>query len=274
MLRKIYYSVSPSLRFLLRKTYYFPIDLYEGITGKREKNTPKRGEIFIGSGDFVEQGKAQLHLLKTHIDLKPSDKVLDIGSGIGRTAYALTKYLDQSAQYEGFDAVKKGIDWSNRNIKTQFPNFNFTFAPLRNNLYNKSAGNAATFQFPYEENRFDKAFLFSVFTHMKIEDIQNYLNEINRVLVPGGECLATFFTYNKTDVLENFPGFKFPFKREGYRLLDDKLEEANIAIEMETLEEMIAESGLKFERKIGGYWSDLTKDKTDINFQDIIILKK
>lgn len=274
MLRKIYYSVSPNLRFLLRKTYYFPIDFYEGITGKRGKNTPKKGDIFIGSGDFVKQGKAQIHLLKTYIDLKPSDNVLDIGCGIGRTAVPLTEILDKTSFYEGFDAVKKGIDWCNENIKSKFPNFNFSFTPLRNTLYNKSEANAATFKFPYEENNFDKAFLFSVFTHMKLDDIQNYLNEIHRVLKPDGACLATFFTYTKNDQLENFPGFKFPFKRDGYRLLDENVEEANIAIDMDILEGMITNSGLKMERKIDGYWKDLTKDKKDINFQDIIILKK
>ena len=274
MLRKIYYSVSPNLRFLMRKTYYFPIDLYEGITGKRGKNTPKKGDIFIGSGDFVKQGKAQVHLLKTYIDLQPNDKILDIGCGIGRTAVPLTEFLYKSSVYEGFDAVKKGIDWCNENITSKYPNFKFTFTPLRNNLYNKSDAKAATFKFPYEDNNFDKAFLFSVFTHMKIEDIQNYLNEINRVLKPEGKCLATFFTYTQSDQLENFPGFKFPFKREGYRLLNENVEEANIAIDMENLELMIAKSGLKLERKIDGFWKDLTKDRTDINFQDILILKK
>lgn len=274
MLRKIYYLAPPNLRFLLRKVYYFPLDYYEGVTGKRNKNVPKKGDIFIGSGDFITQGEHQVDLLKKHIDLQPSHKVLDIGCGIGRTAYTLTKTLDQSGSYDGFDAVKKGIDWCNKNIKPKFSNFNFIYTPLRNSLYNKSSINPETFQFPYDENTFDRVFLFSVFTHMKIADIQNYLIEINRVLKPDGLCLATFFTYTKEDKLENFPGFKFPVKKENYRLLDEKVEEANIAIEINFLKNMITKSGLKFEQKIDGFWNDFTKDRTDINFQDIIILKK
>lgn len=274
MLRKIYYLASPQLRFLLRKTYYFPVDVYEGITGKRKKNTPKKGDIFIGSGDFIKQGKAQVHLLKIYIDLKPTDSVLDIGCGIGRTATALTEFLDKSSVYEGFDAVKKGIDWCNKNIHPQFPNFKFTYTPLRNHLYNTSTGNAATFTFPYENEEFDKAFLFSVFTHMKVEDIQNYLNEIYRVLKPGGRCLATFFTYSKEDQLDNFPGFKFPYEREGYRLLDKNVEEANIALDIDFLGQMILRTGLKMEQKIDGYWKMSSNNKKDIDFQDIIILKK
>ena len=57
-------------------------------------------------------------------------------------------------------------------------------------------------------------------------------------------------------------------------MLNENVEEANIAIDMENLELMIAKSGLKLERKIDGFWKDLTKDRTDINFQDILILKK
>lgn len=274
MLRKIYYLAPPNFRFVMRKMYYFPIDFMDGITGKRGEGVPKKGDIFIGSGDFVAQGEKQKHYLKKYINLKSSDKVLDIGCGIGRTALALTKTLDKNGSYEGFDAVKKGIDWCNKNLKSKFPNFNFKYVPLRNSLYNKSETDPSTYQFPYAENSFDKAFLFSVFTHMKIEDIQNYLNEIHRVLVPGGQCLATFFTYSEGDQLEQLEGFKFPVKKDGYRLLDEKVVEANIAIEMDTLKKMIAESGLQFEEKIAGYWSDFSKDKTDIDFQDIIILKK
>lgn len=273
MLRKIYYLAPPNLRFVLRKLFYFPIDLIEGFTGKRGENVPKKGDIFIGSGDFVAQGEKQVQFLKKYIDLKNSDRVLDIGSGIGRTALALTKHL-KSGSYEGFDAVQKGVEWCTKNLTAKFPNFHFKFIPLTNHLYNKSKTDPATFKFPYEENSFDKAFLFSVFTHMKIEDIQNYLNEIHRVLVPGGKCLATFFTYSESDDLEKFEGFKFPVKKEGYRLLDEKVVEANIAIEMEMLKRMIEKSGLKFEGKIGGFWNDFTKNKEDIDFQDIIILNK
>ena len=274
MLRKIYYLAPPNFRFLLRELYYFQIDFYEGITGKRGENIPKSGDIYTGNGDFVGAGEKQVRHLKKYIGLQPTDKVLDIGSGIGRTAIALTKTLDKTGAYEGFDAVEKGVNWCTKNLTSKFPNFNFKYIPLRNSLYNTSKTDPSTFAFPYDVDTFDNAFLFSVFTHMKIDEIQNYLNEINRVLIPGGKCLATFFTYSEGDDLENNKGFKFPVKKDGYRLLDEKVEEANIAIEMETLKKMISQSGLTFEKKIAGFWSDFTKDKKEIDFQDIIILKK
>ena len=274
MLRKIYYKVSPESRFLLRKLWYFPIDFYEGITGKREKGVPKKGDIFIGSGDFVAQGENQLQLLKKYISLQPEDRVLDIGSGIGRTAFALTKFLNDKGSYHGFDAVKKGVDWCNKNIASRFKNFDFKYVALRNNLYNKSAQSAADFRFPYEDASFNKIFLFSVFTHMKIDEIQNYLNEIQRVMDTEGKCLATFFTYSKTDELEKFPGFTFPVIREGYRLEDENVEEANIALDIDELKNMAEKAGLKIEKIKGGFWRDLQKQEGERHFQDIIIFIK
>jgi ubiquinone/menaquinone biosynthesis C-methylase UbiE len=272
--RKIYYKLSPELKFYARKIYYFPIDIYEKITGRRDKFTPPKGDIFIGSGDFKTQGENQLHLLKKYIDIQSDNCVLDVGSGIGRTAIPLTKYLNNKGKYEGFDVVKKGVDWCNKNIHNRFANFNFKYVPLNNSLYNSHTESSVDFNFPYENENFDAVFLFSVFTHMKVEDIQNYLNEIYRVLKPGGKCLATFFTYSENDNLAEFPGFKFPVKRDGYRLIDENLEEANIAIENTKLSEMIEKSGLIKTNEIKGFWSDFSRKNPDVNFQDIVVLEK
>lgn len=274
MLRKLYYLLPPDLRLSARKLYFLPIDVYEGLSGKRQKDIPKKGDIFIGGGDFVAQGEKQVFYLKNYIGLEPEDKVLDIGCGIGRTAYALQKVITTDGSYDGLDAMKKGIDWCNENIQSRHNNFNFKYAPLRNSLYNTSAEDAEFYKFPYADDQFNKAFLFSVFTHMKINEIQNYLNEIQRVLVPGGRCLATFFTYDEADNIDNNEGFNFPVKRDGYRLLDKNVEEANIAIDYKKLSKMATDAGLKIENKVDGFWKDFSKEREKIDFQDIIILKK
>lgn len=272
--RNFFYKLPPEYRYIARKIYYFPIDFYEKITGKRGKGVPSRGEIFIGSGDFEKQGQHQVELLKKYASLKPDDKVLDVGSGIGRTALALTNYLNTNGKYEGFDVVKKGVDWCNKNISNKFPNFNFKFVPLNNELYNSYSEKAVDFKFPYENEKFQKVYLFSVFTHMKIEDIKNYISEIHRVLEKDGICLATFFIYEKDADLMQFPGFKFPVLKDRYRLIDDKVEEANIAIEKDYLTEIINETGLEVVDYVKGFWSDFGLDRNGIDFQDIAIMRK
>jgi SAM-dependent methyltransferase len=275
-LRSIYYFLSPSMRLLVRKIFYFPIDIFETLTNKN-KNVPKKGDIFIGSGDFIAQGKQHLDLLKTYGDLKSENDVLDIGSGIGRSAYALKTFLNEKASYEGFDIVEKGVIWCQKNITTQYPNFNFTYTPLNNDLYYLSNKKAELFRFPYSDNKFDLVFLFSVFTHMQPAEVQNYLNEINRVLKPNGKCVSTFFVYNfenEHEISNNNGDFSFKFQKDGYRLMNDKVPSANIAFSEIKLNEMIEIAGLKKINQVNGYW----KSKVIINqlqdFQDILVFQK
>lgn len=272
--RNLFYKLSPRYRFIARKLYYAPIDFLEGISGKREKYIPKKGDIYTGPGDFKKIGEQHLYLLQKYAQLQPTDRILDIGSGMGRTAVPLTKFLAKGAKYEGFDVVEKGVNWCNKTIKSDFPNFNFKFIPLNNDLYNEHKDTADKFVFPYDNNSFEKAFLFSVFTHMRVEEIKNYIFEIERVLTSGGRCLATFFIYDKKDDLSNFPGFKFPYEKDGYRLLDEKVQGANIALEYSFLEKIITDAGLELEHYIMGFWRDFNLDRKERDFQDVIVLRK
>ena len=277
-LRSLWYSLSSNQRFLIRKLYYFPVDFYDRLTGNYHKYVPPRGYIYTGSPanykDYIDQGKHQLGLLKYEIDLKPKDCVLDIGSGIGRTAIALTTYLDTSARYEGFDVVELGVKWCNSKIKKDFPNFNFKYIPLFNDLYNNANLKAKEFIFPYEKNYFDKIFSFSVFTHMQIDEIQKYFSEIHKVLKPNGIAFSTFFLYD--DTTENLTqinkDFTFSKKKDGYSLMSDKVKSANIAIHKDKLKTMLEFENLTLVKIIDGFWKGEREDT--IEYQDIVIFKK
>lgn len=275
-LRKIYYSFSPKMRFFIRKVFFLPKDLFDTIFDKRHRYQPPKGDIYIGSGDFINQGVHQLNLLIKHIGLQHNHIVLDIGCGMGRTAVPLTQYLSHEGRYEGFDVVEKGVKWCNSKIKKDFPNFNFLYVPLNNDLYNTHENKASEFKFPYADHTFDRAFLFSVFTHMQLEDIEHYMNEIRRVLKPDGLCLATCFIYNQDieDEIAQNGGFDFPISKKGYRLMDEDVKCANIAIEEDTLKSMISASLLKLDNYKEGYWKKAIPKNEGIDFQDIIVLKK
>lgn len=275
MLRKLYYLLSPNLRLAARKLYFLPIDMYESITGKRGKYEPRKGDIYIGSGDFVRQGLHQVDLLKRYVDLQVSDSVLDIGSGIGRTAIPLTTYLNKDGKYEGFDVVEKGVKWCNKTIKKDYPNFNFTYVALNNDLYNNSAQKAKEFTFPYQDKVFDKSFLFSVFTHMQVEDIDHYFGEIARVTRSGGLCLATFFLYDakSEEAISKQEHFSFPVNKNGYRLMDAQVKAANIAVSMDKLNAMIADKPLRIVKIVNGYWNASVSKHNDNTFQDMVIIE-
>lgn len=158
---------------------------------------PESNDIFVGDGDYVE---ISLEFLRYFIEvggLQRSDSVLDVGSGIGRMAIALTRYLDrQHGRYLGFDPVKKGVEWCRVNITTSFSNFHFRHLDIKNDLYNNQ-GNilASEIDFPIKESVIDFVIATSVFTHMYEEDIENYFREMDRVLVGGGKIFSTGYLF-------------------------------------------------------------------------------
>lgn len=275
MLRKFFYALPPSFRFAARRLYYLPLDLWETFTGARDGLTPPRGLIYTGSGDFRVQGEKMLRFFVEKGGLQPNHTVLDVGSGIGRMAIPMTGYLNKDGRYEGFDAVQLGVRWCQKNISSRFPNFHFQYIPLDNDLYRADGINAAQFQFPYPDQYFDFAIVISVFTHMLPAQVENYLQEIARVLKPGGTCVATFFLLNedsKKRMTAN-PAFTFPYGRGHFRLMDERVQSANVAFEEAYLHQQIQAARLKVKQTFYGYWCGRTKAQQE-DFQAVIILAK
>jgi SAM-dependent methyltransferase len=151
----------------------------------------------VGGGDFAGVGFEFLGHLVQRAGLQPTDHVLDVGCGVGRIAYALTYYLSPAGCYEGFDINDEQIRWARQELGSRFPNFHFQTVNICNELYNPQGDvQAAEFIFPYGDAIFDVVFLTSVFTHMQARPTCHYLDEIHRVLKPGGRCLFTTFLLN------------------------------------------------------------------------------
>lgn len=274
MLRKIFYSLPPNARFLTRRLYYYPTDLIEYYSGKRDQLTPPKGLIYTGSGDFKAQGKRILQNIIELADLQPDQAILDVGSGIGRLAVALTDYLNSDGYYEGFDVIKVGVDWCNKKIAPNYPNFNFKYIDLKNDLYRNNGDDAQSFIFPYSPNSFNVVSLISVFTHMVPDEVAHYLKEISKVLEPGGKCFATFFLYDKQNPSFHNPAFQFPYAYDQYRLMDDKVKSANVAFDISYLRKIADDANLNWIATHKGYWNKQRSKEAAKDFQDIVILEK
>jgi ubiquinone/menaquinone biosynthesis C-methylase UbiE len=275
MKRFLYYLLPVPIRLFARRLYYFPVDIYDSVTGNRPQGVPPRGKIFIGPGDYVKLGEKFLDYFRELCGLKPEHAVLDIGCGIGRMALPLTHFLNEKGSYDGFDIVKSGIDWCNKHIASKHPNFRFKYTGLYNQLYNTSDKvDAGNFIFPYNTNHFNFVFLTSVFTHMMPAEVENYINEIGRVMKPGASSLMSFFIVNceSEDLMIKQPThMNFPINKGFYRLHSSQVDTANVAYDEEWLLDKLEKAGLKMEEIKYGQWCGR---KNYFDYQDLVICRK
>lgn len=193
MKKALRYLVPVPLKKRLKWLLYSVLDLFDVVTGKRDKAYPPRRLNYVGSADFKAVGDEFATLFKELGELKASDRVLDVGSGIGRMAIPLTSYLTEGS-YQGFDIDRRGVAWCQQHITPAHPQFEFQFVDLYNQFYNaKGSLQSDAFVFPYADNAFDFVFATSVFTHLIPKDAAHYLDEIERVLAPGGRAFLTWF---------------------------------------------------------------------------------
>src|SRR5260370_2586297 len=251
-----------------------PLDGVDAILGRRGELVPPRHLNFVGDGDFEANGEEFLRHFVELGGLRPEGRVLDVGSGIGRMARPLTKYL-VTGSYEGIDIVPLGIRWCQQHISSRHPNFRFQLADVYNLMYNpRGHFPPPEYRFPFEDREFDFTFLTSVFTHMLRRDMEHYLAEIARTLRPGGKCLATFFLLNKeshTLIIGGRSSLDFRFARDGCFVDDDRLPEHAFAFEAEDIFRLYRDLGFEIQTVQPGVWCGRTEY---LSFQDIVVARK
>jgi len=127
--------------------------------------------------EFLRSGRATseaiVRLLKKHnLKIEQFESVLDFGCGVGRVMR--NWHATPGPNWHGTDYNPELINWCKNNLK---------FAEFR---INELGG-----QLPYEPESFDFIYVFSVFTHLN-EPLQFFwINELSRVLKPGGYLYFT-----------------------------------------------------------------------------------
>jgi glycosyltransferase involved in cell wall biosynthesis len=145
---------------------------------------------------FKQNGEEFFTIFVNLCGLKANHRVLDIGSGIGRKTLPLLNYLT-TGSYEGLDLIEAQVKWCQEKFSPEYQNFHFQRIDVWNELYNPSGKvKASEYQFPFEDGEFDFVILGSVFTHMFVEDMRNYVSEISRVLKPGARGMISYFLLN------------------------------------------------------------------------------
>lgn len=249
-------------------------DAVDRVRGRREEGIPpRRSRDFVGDGDFREIGREFVGYARDLAGLRSSDRVLEVGSGIGRIALPLTRELEGHGSYDGIEIVKRGVRWCEANITAQHPGFRFHHADIENRTYNRGGRiRAEEYSYPFPEGSFDLALLTSVFTHLLRATVEHYLAELARVLVPTGRLLATFYLLNDESeqlIREGRAAIAFPHRVGGAWAMDVEAPENAVAFEEEEMLEMLDRHGFELQRPI--HYGSWCARPESVSHQDIVV---
>lgn len=246
---------------------------------------PRRYLGFVGNSDFQATGEEFLDHFRALADLKPTDRVLDVGCGIGRMARVLSRELRPPGSYDGFDISADAIAWCNRHYRAMPVSFTFRHADLRNTLYNPTGrDSAADFRFPYLDRSFDLVISTSVFTHLLANAAENYMAQAARVLAPGGRLFATWFVlgsdaeertgesgaaaFDFSHAAGSGPRLGVGSGSEVAAVADPAVPETAVAYPESWLRERLGGHGLRVREPVRfGSW----RGRSGLSFQDIIV---
>ena len=248
-------------------------DALDVVARRRDPLVPPRRLRFVGEGDFAAVGDEYLGHLINLGKLRPDERVLDVGSGIGRIARPLSDYLGPGATYHGFDPDPRGIEWC-RHAYRDRPDFDFEHVDLRNARYNPTGTlDPATFRFPFDDAAFDVVIMVSVLTHMLPDAVRNYLREARRVLAPEGRLFATAFLLDdaaREALADSRAALAFGDSDGRHAVMDRAMPEEAVAYEEEWLIDQIAEAGFKTAGIRHGTWTPRESGRA---YQDIVVAR-
>ena len=233
--------------------------------------------------EWFRWGEEWSMLLRVYGKLGFSSRVLEIGCGQGRVAFAL-RYIIGGGTYLGFDIDRDKIEFLERAFHSAHANFEFYWADVRNSFYNPSGRLAASgYHFPVPDQSQDLVFAASVFTHMVPENTAHYFKESARVLRPGGRCVFSFFLLDNylagrpRPQMFQLPVFNFdhPYGDYGdeFAIGQPDNPEEMTAYRLSLLERYAAQAQLELvQPPVPGLWS--ANSPTWVGAQDLVILTR
>jgi SAM-dependent methyltransferase len=254
-----------------------PLDWLSRALNGRLDHPPLRLRRHVGPlRSFESSGAEFMSYCRLLLELRPDERVLDVGCGCGLMALQLRDYLDARGRYTGLDIHAPSVGWCRRRLAAAHPNFEFERIDVRSDAYNPGGRHAAeAYAFPYPEESFDVVLLKSVFTHLRPGAVENYLRELARLLAPGGRALATFFLLGgRQEALrrEGLNRIDFRYGEGVWRHAYRESPESAVAYREEFVLGLLGRYGLALRRPVlYGSWSGL---REGLSFQDMLLLER
>lgn len=243
------------------------------VLGRRDPLIPPRRRNFVGNSDFRATGDEFLTHFQECAGLAGSDRVLDIGCGIGRMARVLVPVLTPPrGSYDGFDVVASGVAWCTRHYTDTPVPFRFTHVDLHHPDYNPGGTeDPAAFAFPYPDGAFDLALATSVFTHLLDDTADHYLAQAARVLAPGGRLFSTWFlVQTEVPITPGRAIVSFAAHAGAAQVADPRSPTAAVAYPEPWVRDRFAAYGLEISRVDSGSWRGVPGRTS----QDIIVAER
>jgi SAM-dependent methyltransferase len=204
-------------------------------------------------------------------------KILDIGCGYRRLAYALLA-REWKGSYIGYDILKPHIEWLiNQLLPHLLPGSGFTHIDIANSRYRpgQNATKAREAALPSPPFQPDLITLYSVFTHLYPDDITNYLQQIYKIMGLDTRIACTWF-FRTTDMiqLELDGKSQYPMKyqhSENCWYYDENDPLWAISYNLDWIERQVKAAGLTIEQTLLGSWCGR---RETVTYQDMLILKK
>lgn len=246
---------------VLSRLLPYPPTTNMGITG------------FTGVEEFNLMAGQFLGYLLQRCGVGSHHHILDVGCNTGLVPYGLVHLLTEGS-YTGFDLVPTLIDWATENITAKFPQYQFQLHDIHHPLYHPSGAIAPEqFIFPYDDQSFDLVAVSHWFMHLQPNIFRHYLQQINRVLKPGGRCIFKCWIINPES--QELIRAGRSSQNLSHQLGDcwvkyPELPERALGLAEVPLLQWIEETGLIIQERAYGSWCGRTSNMTD----DLVILVK
>jgi SAM-dependent methyltransferase len=222
----------------------------------------------------------ELPFLMRVAGLDRASALLDYGCGLGRLAYAASKYLEKEGAYYGYEPNQTALAFLKR-AYAERENFFFAGEPLRFDedyvaieLQQKRAGgtNAQDLELSQFVSRpVDVQWSCSVFTHMWADAIVGVLGNVFKVMSSDGICVNTWLC------IDDFAAYALrcgvadralPHRVNGALTYSQTNPLVCTAYELSSVRDVYQRAGHRIEDILWGSWSGRDNG---VSYQDIII---
>lgn len=231
-----------------------PLDYAARVINGKSDLPPLHLRMAVGPvSAFETSSTSMLAFLSAACAFSSEQRMLDIGCGCGSLPLQLVGFFSGPGSYTGVDVDKVAIKWAQRHISSRDVRIGFQAVNVHNGEYHASgAVDAADFVFPFDDRSFDVIVVKSVFTHMRPNEVSNYIGEIGRLLAPGGHCVMTFFLRNsfRSALIARGASLRFPYDQGYWAFDDEEVPERAIAYDESYIRTVLEDAGLTLARPI------------------------